>query len=91
MGHRETAQLADGYRRRADRFMRESHGFGSDSDQERDYLDKARQDYVHAEDLYRQAGLFGDSSRNEMLAVQGQQRVEQMLASHPTQPGVTAQ
>ncbi len=91
MGHRETAQLADGYRRRADRFMRESHGFDSNSDQERDYLDKARQDYVHAEDLYRQAGLFGDSSRNAVLAVQGQQKVEGMLGQHKSDPGMTAQ
>lgn len=87
LGHRETAQLADGYRRRGDRFLHESLGFGESPDQERDYLDKARQDYIHAEDLYRQAGLFGDSSRNELLAIQAKQKVDTILAQlHASDP-----
>ncbi|MBV9303169.1 MAG: protein kinase [Acidobacteriaceae bacterium] len=79
IGKRETTQLADGYRRRADRTWRESRGFIQSPSQERDYLDKAREDYIHAEDLYQRAGLFGDAARNQLQALQGQQRVEQRL------------
>jgi tetratricopeptide (TPR) repeat protein len=79
VGKRETAQLADGYRRRADRIWRESRGFVQSPPQERDYLDRAREDYIHAQDLYQQAGLLGDATRNRLQAVQGQQRVEQRL------------
>ncbi|MGI9075372.1 MAG: protein kinase domain-containing protein [Bryobacteraceae bacterium] len=81
VGKRETAQLADGYRRRADRTWRESRGYIHSSSQERDYLDRAREDYIHAEDLYRRAGLFGDTARNQFQAIQGQQRVEQRLSA----------
>ncbi len=79
MGKRELVQLADGYRRRADRFFRESQGFTQMPDRERDYLDRARSDYLRAQDLYQQAGVFGDSARNQLAAIQGQQRVEQRL------------
>jgi Protein kinase domain len=79
VGKRETAQLADGYRRRADRTWRESRGFIHSPSQERDYLDRAREDYIHAQDLYQRAGLFGDATRNQLQAIQGQQKVEQRL------------
>lgn len=79
-GKRETAQLADGYRRRADRFWKEARGLTDVPDEERDYLNKARQDYIHAQDLYQQVGLFGDALRNQMLAMQSQQRVEERLS-----------
>jgi serine/threonine protein kinase len=78
-GKRERAQLGDGYRRRADRIWRDSRALREMPDQERDYLDHARQDYERAESLYQKAGLFGDSARNEIQAMQGQQRVEQRL------------
>lgn len=81
VGKRETTQLADGYRRRADRTWRESRGFVRSPSQERDYLDRAREDYIHAEDLYREAGLFGDAARNHFQAIQGQQKVEQRLSA----------
>jgi hypothetical protein len=81
VGKRETAQLADGYRRRADRTWRESRGYIHSPSQERDYLDRAREDYIHAEDLYRRAGLFGDAARNQFQAIQGQQKVEQRLTA----------
>ncbi len=80
IGNRETAQLADGYRRRADRNWRQAWGLVQSPLQERDYLDRAREDYIHAEDLYRRAGLFGDAARNRMQAVQGEQKVEQRLS-----------
>lgn len=80
MGKRELAQLADAYRRRGDRIWRESRGFAKLPGQERDYLDKARQDYQHAQDLYSQAGLFGDSGRNQTQAIQALQRVERRIS-----------
>lgn len=89
MGKRELVQLADGYRRRGDRFFRESQGFTQMPDRERDYLDRARSDYLRAQDFYQQAGLFGDSVRNQLAAIQGQQRVEQRLSM--LEGGVTSQ
>lgn len=88
-GRRERAQLADGYRRRADRIWRESRGFAESPDQERGYLEEALHDYARAQDLYQQAGLFGDTPRNQLQAIQGQQRVEQRLSE--LQGGVVAQ
>lgn len=79
-GRRETAQLADGYRRRGDRLWKESRGLTDLPDQERDFLNKAKQDYVHAQELYQQAGFYGDSARNQSLAQQGEQRVEDRLS-----------
>jgi TPR repeat protein len=79
MGKRETAQLADGYLHRGDRFYRESQGMTEAVDQEREYLDKAKQDYMHAQELYDRSGLFGDSPRNKLKAIQGQQKVEERL------------
>jgi len=89
MGKREISQLADGYRRRGDRIWRESRSFTDLPDQERDYLGRAKQDYKHAEELYSKVGLFGDSLRNQVAAIQGQQRVDQRLSE--LQSGVTAQ
>jgi serine/threonine protein kinase len=89
MGKREISQLADGYRRRGDRIWRESRGFTQMPDREREYLDKAKDDYKHAEQLYSKVGLFGDSLRNEVVAIQGQQKVEQRLSQ--LQSGITMQ
>jgi tetratricopeptide (TPR) repeat protein len=80
MGKRETAQLADGYLRRGDRFFREAEGMTGAVDQEREYLQKASQDYLHAQDLYDRSGLFGDAPRNKLRAIQGQQKVEERLS-----------
>lgn len=79
-GKRETAQLADAYRRRAEGMWRQSRGASLEPDVELRLLDKARQDYAHAEDLYLRAGLFGDTARNRLQAVRGEQRVEQRLS-----------
>jgi tRNA A-37 threonylcarbamoyl transferase component Bud32 len=89
MGKREISQLADGYRRRGDRIWRESRSFADLPDQERDYLGRAKQDYKHAEELYSKVGLFGDSLRNEVAAIQGQQRVDQRLSE--LQSGIRVQ
>ncbi len=79
MGSRETAQLGDGYRRRADRTWKQSRGTTAMPDEERSYLNRAKEDYVRAEKLYARAGLFGDSARNKVQAIRGEQRVEQRL------------
>jgi serine/threonine protein kinase len=79
VGKRELSQLADGYRRRADRMWRESRGFAKIPAQERDFLQKARQDYTHAQELYQQAGLFGDGARNQLQIIQSRDRVQQRL------------
>lgn len=79
MGKREMAQLGDAFRGRADRIWKQSRGFSKIPGEEREFLDRARQDYRHAQDLYARAGLFGDASRNQLQAIQGQQRVEQRM------------
>ncbi len=78
-GKRERAQLADGYRRRADRMVRESHTFSQSPEREEEYLDRARQDYIKAQELYQKVDLFGDAARAEIAANRGQQRIEQRL------------
>ena len=83
MGNRETALLADGYRRRADRMWKQSLGVPPMSAEERDYLNKAKQDYLQAEDLYGRAGLFGDTPRNKSQAIQAEQKVEERLSELP--------
>jgi serine/threonine protein kinase len=79
-GKRETAQLADGYRHRAERMWRQSRGLTHEPEEERNFLDRAKQDYAHAEDLYQRAGLFGDAARNRLQAIHGEQRVAQRLS-----------
>jgi hypothetical protein len=80
MGRRERAQLADGYKRRADRTWHDSRAYTQVPGQEKDYLERARQDYLHAEDFYQQVGMFGEAARNQAQCLQGRQKVEQRLA-----------
>ncbi len=80
MGRRERAQLGDGYKRRADKTWHDSRAFTQVPNQEKDYLARARQDYIHAQELYQQVGIFGDAAHNEEQASQGQLRVEQRLS-----------
>lgn len=86
VGKRETGLLADGYFRRADRVFRQSRAFAQIPAEEREYLDRAKQDYLHAEDLYQEAGLFGDASRNRLLAMQAERKVEQRLSQLENTP-----
>jgi len=85
LGRREHAQLADGYKRRADKTWRDSRAYTQTPSQEKDYLERARQDYIHSQDLYQQVGMFGDAARNETQAMQGQLRVEQRLSQIESQ------
>lgn len=80
IGKRETAQLADGYRRQAEQMWRQSRGLAQAPQEERDLLDRAKQDYARAEHLYEEAGPFGNAARNRLQVIQGMQRVEQRLS-----------
>jgi tetratricopeptide (TPR) repeat protein len=80
-GKREIVQLGDGYRRLADRLWRQSRGLTQMPNEERQYLEKARRDYMYAESLYEKAGLFGDAARNRLQAIQAEQRIEQRLSA----------
>jgi serine/threonine protein kinase len=61
IGRREKGQLADGFKDRADRLMREATRAASLSE-EKDYLEQAKQDYRRAEELYRDIVPFGGSA-----------------------------
>lgn len=60
-GKREKAQLADGYKDRAERLMREATR-AAGYREEKEYLDRARDDYERAEELYREIVPFANST-----------------------------
>lgn len=60
LGRREKALLADSYAYRADQLIREARGVRG-MPQERDYLDRADQDYRRAEELCQQVAPYGDT------------------------------
>ena len=78
-GNREKAQLADGYKRSADRIWRDAGRYASVPDQEKEYLEKAKKDYERALDLYQQVGLWGDAAAKRRQALQSLQAVENRL------------
>jgi tetratricopeptide (TPR) repeat protein len=86
-GDRETVQLADGYRARADTFARTARML-SGMAQEQEYLQRATEAYRQAVDRYSKALGFGDAARSLRLAQRGLQQVEQRLSdlSKPVQP-----
>jgi hypothetical protein len=61
LGRREKGQLADGYRDRGERLMREAIR-GSGSPEEKDLLKRAEKDFHHAEDLYRDIIPYGNAT-----------------------------
>ena len=61
LGRREKAQLADGYRDRAERLMREAER-ASGLPEEKDYLKRARKDFERAERYYRDIVPFAGSA-----------------------------
>ncbi|MBI3278658.1 MAG: serine/threonine protein kinase [Acidobacteria bacterium] len=62
-GRRETAQLADGYRDRAERMMREAEN-SLDMPEEQDYLRRAEKDYQRARELYESIVPFAGSANS---------------------------
>jgi len=65
LGHREKAQLADGYRDRGDRLYWDSRKIRG-LPQEKDQIRKAADDYRRALELYQSIAPWGNSSANIM-------------------------
>ncbi len=61
LGKREQAQLADGYRDRADRMFWDSRNVRGQQ-QEKTQIERAREDYQRALELYRSIVPYGDAS-----------------------------
>jgi hypothetical protein len=81
MGNREKAQLADGYRQRADRLWKDVedvHGLP----QEKDEVQKALADYQRALQLYQGIAPYGNASamiaRVQSLVEAVQYRLQQL-------------
>ena len=79
-GKRETGQLADGYRLMGDRLWNESRPFSKMPAEEREYLQKARDNYQRSVDLYQQLGVFQNAARSRATALQNLQKVDQRMA-----------
>ena len=84
-GDRETAQLADGYRSRAETLARAARTF-SGMAQELESLTRAAEAYRQALDLYSKVLGFAGVSRNMRAAQRGLTQVEQRIdaLSHGT-------
>lgn len=63
LGNRERAELADGYRDRADRLYKDSVNVRG-LPQEKDQLSRAANDYTHAIDLYQAIAPYGNAGTN---------------------------
>lgn len=61
IGRREKAQLADGYRDRAERLLREADR-ATGLPEEKDYLERVSDDFRRAQDLYRDVVPFANST-----------------------------
>jgi serine/threonine protein kinase len=81
-GDRETAQLADGYRSRAETLARAARTF-SGMAQEQESLTRAAEAYRQALDLYSRVLGFAGVSRSMRAAQRGLTQVEQRIADLP--------
>jgi hypothetical protein len=63
MGRREKAQLGDGYRERAERLLREADK-ATGLPEEKDYLERARDDFERAQEFYRDIVPFAGSANS---------------------------
>jgi len=63
LGRREKAMLADGYRMRAQQFLAQATA-ARDTDQEKQLLESARDNFTQAIGLYRDAGNFANAKGN---------------------------
>jgi hypothetical protein len=61
LGNRDKAQLADGYRDRANRLFWDSRKV-RDMPQEKDQIQRAKQDYLRALELYESVDGYGNSA-----------------------------
>src|SRR5262249_44543629 len=82
-GDRETAQLGDGYRLRAETFARTARTlFGMPQEQE--YLTRAAEAYRRALELYSKVPGFADVPRNMLASQRGLTQIEQRIARLPS-------
>jgi tetratricopeptide (TPR) repeat protein len=88
-GDRETVQLADGYRSRADALARTARTLTGMA-QEQDYLTRAQNAYQQAIDRYTTALAFGDAPRSLRLAQRAVRQVQQRLAELSEPPAAEA-
>jgi serine/threonine protein kinase len=77
-GDRETAQLADGYRSRADTLARTARALSGKA-QEQEYLTRAAEAYRQAIDLYFTVPGFADVPRTMRAAQRGLEQVQQRI------------
>ena len=78
-GDRETTQLADGYRARADTLARTARTLAGLA-QEQEYLTRAAEAYRQALDLYAKVVSFADVARTMRLTQRALGQVEQRIA-----------
>jgi eukaryotic-like serine/threonine-protein kinase len=78
-GDRETTQLADGYRARAETLVRTARTLAGLA-QEQDYLTRAAEAYRQALDLYARAVGFADVARTMRLTQRALGQVEERIA-----------
>jgi tetratricopeptide (TPR) repeat protein len=78
MGRREKAQLADAYRGRADRMMTDSKTVRG-LPQEKGYIERARDDYQHALELYQEIAPYGNSSSSVVRVQKSLENVNSRL------------
>jgi eukaryotic-like serine/threonine-protein kinase len=79
LGNREKAQMADGFRNRADRICGELRRLRT-LPGEKEHLQKAREDYEEALELYQSIFPYGESGPNIQLTQARIEKVEERLA-----------
>jgi hypothetical protein len=79
IGKRETAMLADGYRDRAERTLKEGIQAADRPEQDR-YLELARKDFERARELYESIIPWGGAAANLRKAYDGLDRIEDLRA-----------
>jgi len=94
-GDRETAQLAEGHRVRAEALIRSARAL-SGMAQELQYLNRAADEYRTSLDLYSRVPAFGDTARQMRTTQRGLASTEQRIAaltaaSVPAQPSLDPQ
>jgi hypothetical protein len=89
-GDRETAQLADGYRTRADSLLRTARQL-ADLPQEPDYLQRAAAAYKQARDLYQQIPGFPGVAVNLRRTARALEQIDARLVERdPARPAPAA-
>jgi serine/threonine protein kinase len=88
-GDRETVQLAEGHRLRAETLVRSARQL-SGLAQEIQYLNRAADEYRKSLDFYSQVLAFGDSARQMRTAQRGLASTEQRIAALSGPPGSAA-